>query len=174
MIDKRIQAAAQALAAAQANQKKAAEDVAAADAARRQVTDRLEALEAERSAIIAKRRGGESDADDGPRLALIGADLEGLRGMLPDADRVLAAAQVPANDAAQAVQTAQYSLRQLEMELSEEALVEHARKLDGLLQDTLAQLRELHAPLGRGKPVWAPSRELWSEMRRLAAAAGRL
>ena len=174
MTNPAITAASHAVASATAQHDRAREGLVAAEAGRTRVTERIVALEAERSAIIARRQGGRGHDDDGARLELTRLDLEGLADLLRAEDAKVAAALAPVNDAMGAVQAAQYQLTRIECEATEAALIENAGTLDALLLANLKQLEELRAPLGRGKPGWAPSPALWLELRRLAAAAGRL
>lgn len=169
-----IEAAAMQVAAAVAQLERTRAELAQAESGRRRVADRIEVLENERANIIARRRAGAGQGDDGAQLELIRADLEGLADLLRDADRQVAAAQGPHVEADRAVHIARAAMQRVEQEIAEQQLVAHAGRLDELLRATLGQLRELHGVLGRGKPVWAPSVELYGELRRLAAAGGRL
>ncbi len=174
MANPAIAAAAHALAAATAQHDHAREGLVKAEAARSLIAERIEAKEMERSALIARRQAGKGQDGDGARLELIRIDLEGLAEMLKAEDANVSAALVPLNERMSRTQSAQYTLTQIEHETMEAALIEHAGKLDELMLETLQQIAALHAPLGRGKPRWAPSSALWSELRRLAAAHGRL
>jgi hypothetical protein len=169
-----IAAAAHALATATGQHDRAREALVKAEAGRSQAVARIDKLEEERRAIATRRQAGKGKDDDGGRLELIRLDLEDLAGLLREEAAKVTAAMQPVTAAAAAMQAAQSYLLHLEYETTEAMLIENVAKLDELLLASLVELETLRAPLGRGKPVWCPSVPLLKEVRRLAAAAGRL
>ena len=169
-----ILAATRQIAASVAQHQKAADALVAAEAARHRVVERIAALDASRADIIARRQRGEVLPDDGPSLALIGADREALAAMLPDADGVVNAARAPVQVAGNALAAAQQGLQQTEDEAAELALTAHAAKLDALLLDTVTHLGAVHGRLGRQRSTWCPSRPLSDALRRLQLVNGEI
>lgn len=167
-----IEAAAEHLAQARAEEVRAAEAVAAATRACDNIRQRIAALEAERASITARRAAGEHDAEDGARLALIAADIEGLRALLADAENQLAEVRQPAEQAHKAAAAASAMLADTEKAAAIELLIAHANHLDALLLETVQQLGELTGNSGR--PAWGASQPLFTMLRRLAAGRGEL
>lgn len=167
--------AARALAEATARREAASLALAGAEGHLGRVQRRIEVLEGEQAAIVARRACGEHAADDAERLAIIAADLEGLAGIRAEAEAAVTAARAR-HEAEQAAEAAaRHLLERAEDKAAEERLVAHARRLDGLLVETLAQLAEIGQRLGRnGRPAWGPSSELWHALRRVQAHLGRL
>ncbi len=166
-------AAAHAVAAAECRRETAAAALAGAEARAAHVRGRTAALEREREAIIARRQRGQQAPDDGPRLALIAADLDGLAALQRDADAAVEAARRPAEDAARILATARHVLRQAEDDAARAALLDYAGRLDGLLLEAIAQLDALRERQPhRGIPAWGPSPPLWEALRRLRFQRG--
>ncbi len=165
--------AAHALAAAERRRKEAAAALTEVEARAERIRGRTAALECERAAIIARRQRGQQEPDDGPRLALIAADLDGLAALQRDADAAVEAARRPAEDAARILATAHHVLRQEEDAAARAGLVAYAGRLDGLLLEAIAQLDALRERQPhRGIPAWGPSPPLWEALRRLRFQRG--
>jgi hypothetical protein len=131
-------------------------------------------LEGERASIIARRQQGDRRDDDGPRLALLDADREGLAGILAEKDAAVAAATAAAEAARRTLGTARYTFER-EVDLREEAaLDERLIEMDGLLLAAVTRANEVARRLGRGRPAWSPSQALWSALYPLNATRPRL
>ena len=134
------------------------------------IGERISALEEQRRNITARRRGGDFLPDDGPNLALIAADLEGIQALLADAEAAVRTLTGPVESARQAIGFAEQSLKVAEDNVAEAALIAHAQHLDGLLLQTATRLAALHKRRGSGMPKWGPSPALAGELRKLQAA----
>jgi hypothetical protein len=90
-----------------------------------------------------------------------------LQEVLAERDAAVAAARVPADAAAAALAAARFQLRRAEALAAEAVLGEHATGLAERLLETLAQIAEAGAQIGRGQATWHPSERLMNELRRL-------
>jgi hypothetical protein len=161
-----ITAAASALAEARRKAEAAGVGLAEAEAARDQVQRRVAALEAERGEILAERMADIDDAAHGPRLALIGADLENLAEMQAAAVRRVVAARAVADGVNCTIAAADWALgRATDAELLRR-LVDHAGKLERLLAGTVTEIKNLSQKLGMREP-WAPRSDMVQTLRRL-------
>lgn len=170
-----ITAAAGFVASASARLDTAKAALAAADKSAAAVRSRVTGLEAERAAMIQRRAAGQHEEGDAARLALIGADLEGLKPLLAEAEAVVidARRKVEAEEILAANARQQLARAEAEAELA--ALVDHARKLDVLLTTTLSQVAEVASRIGApGRPPYAPTPGLVLAIRKHAAAHGLL
>jgi chromosome segregation ATPase len=173
--DNTIADAAFAVSTAHAHVQRASAELAAANAQYDQIAERVAALDATRAEIIARRQRGNLQPDDGAQLELAAADREGLSGILAEAEAVVTAARGPGQEARQALSEAQRGLQIAEDTAAMGRLVEHAGRLDALMLATTGQIAEVQARLGHtGRPAWAPSAELYRELRKLTAAVGGL
>lgn len=170
-----IASAAAFVATAAARYDAAAAALAEAERAAARVRERVTALTQERAAMVSRRAQGQHEDGDAARLALIGADLDGLEPLAAEADASVAALRQKAESARSIVTNAQGQLARAEDEAALTALVGHAQALDVLLVSTLQQITATSARLGvPGRPPFAPSPALALEMRRLCAAHGLL
>ncbi len=161
----RAQAAVAAEAHAAAAQAALAAAEGDADAIRRRILD----LDGQRGAIVIRRTHGEERPTDGPDLAVIAADKEGLEGLLREREAAVAAARAPAEAAASALANARLQLRRSEALSAEAAMAEHADSLQAKLLETLAQLAEIGRQIGRGgRSIWFPSQRLSDALTRLS------
>ncbi len=150
---------AQAAVAAEASAAAAQAALAAAEAERDAIAERVVDLQGRRNAIIVRRREGDARDGDGPELALLDADLEGLRAIEAEREGAVAAGRTPAEAAADALASARHALRRAEALAAERAVVEHAEALQQRFLETLAQLAEVGQQLGRAsRSVWFPER----------------
>jgi hypothetical protein len=133
---------------------------------------RIDALEAERAAITAARqRGDRNDALQGPRLALIAADLDGLGELLRQADEATNSASRVSAEASASLKAAQ---QQLDFARDVEGLAiaeAHAGKLATALAATLVEMAAISTRTGRSLN-WAPTRELANTIRRIDLQRG--
>lgn len=125
----------------------AATAVGVAQADHEKIQGRIAALTAERAGIVARRTAGDQRADDGPALALIGADIEGLQGLLPGAEAALADAKARKRHADAAVAGARGAYAAAEARRKLAALDAHAAELLRLLAETIGQRRTAAAAL---------------------------
>ena len=169
-----IAAAAGFVASATARLEMATAALSEAEDAARHVRDRIAALTAERQTIVQRRAAGQSQQSDAGRLALIAADLEGLAAIASETDAAAAAEHAKVEAEQRLVDQARARFARAEDEAALAALTEHARKLDGLLVASLAEARQVYVRLGIGKPPFAPSPALVTELRKVAAAHGML
>ena len=147
----------------------------AAEKHRDAIAGRISALSAERAAIVARRAGGGQDPEDGARLALIGADLEGLAAMQPDAMARVEVAKRAFDSATGRAAMAREEIAQAEARALHEALVPHANELAVKLTEALKALAEAGKRAGiGGRPPWGASRELRDMLRALAAQRNEL
>jgi chromosome segregation ATPase len=130
---------AEAIVAAEAEVDPAAAAVEAARVEHEKIVSRVAALTAERAEIVARRARGDARADDGPALALLAADLEGLEGLRPDAEAVLASANARHRQANAALAGARAAYATAEARETISALDAHAARLLDLIGDTLRQ-----------------------------------
>jgi chromosome segregation ATPase len=139
MDDGAITAAAADLERANAELDQANSNLAAASEKAAALTNRKVALEDRRAAIVARRTGGDPHAADGAELALIQADLEGLRSLEPGiaAPVVDARAEVAAATASRA--RAAKALSDAEDRVLADALRERLAALSALMSDALAR-----------------------------------
>jgi hypothetical protein len=142
----------------------------AAAVKRTAIEDRIQVLVDARGDITRRRHQGEGQTDDGPRLALIAADLDGLAALLSDASAIVVNLSGPVDQARRAVATAEEFLALAEDTACESALVEHVRHLDGLMLKSIERLHVIHNRRRRGIPLWGPSKALATEFRRLQSA----
>jgi hypothetical protein len=149
--------------------------LAAAEKHRDQIAERISSLTNERAGIVARRAGGRPDGEDGSKLVLIAADLEGLTAMQPDAVAHVTEAKAAFDLASAAAAAAREEIARAE------ALALHTAippELEVLAQKLLAGIRALaesgkRASVG-GRPPWGASRELRDALRALAAQRGEL
>ncbi len=149
--------------------------LSAAEKHRDTIAERISALTNERAGIVARRAGDKRDAEDGSRLALIAADLEGLNSMLPDAIARVAEAKAAFDQASAAAAAAREEIARAEALALREAIVP---QLEELAQKLTAGVRALadaskRAGVG-GRPPWGSSRELRDLLRKVAAERGEL
>jgi hypothetical protein len=169
-VNPEVAAAAQALAAARSRLQKATALHEDATAKRAVIEGRIRSLETSRNEIIGRRQVGDCKVEDGPQLALIAADLEGLTALLGHAEAVVSDVTAPAEEARRALLFAEQHVQFVEDNMTEAALVEHARRLDGLMIQTVERINAIHKRRGSGTPKWGPSRALALELRKLQAA----
>ena len=153
---------------------RAAQVLADVQAAAAHLRGRSAALQAERTGIIQARKRGADEPDHGARLALIGADLDGLAEMQAEADAKVARAAAEAQEARHAAAVAEQAIqRATDAELLAR-LTAHATKLDGLLLETVRAINATQTSLSRHGVVWAPSLEMAYEIRKLDLMRGSL
>jgi chromosome segregation ATPase len=131
--------------------------LAAAEKHRDQIAERISALTNERASIVARRAGDKREAEDGSRLALIAADLEGLTAMQPDAVARVAEAKAAFDLASAAAAAAREEIGRAEALALREAIADATKR----------------AGVG-GRPPWGASRELRDLLRKVAAERGEL
>jgi chromosome segregation ATPase len=168
-----IESAASALARARAEAANATEALDHAKAAQGRVQKRADALDAERATIVAAARSGADDARAALRLEVITADRNDLSQVVSEHEGIVAKAQAAADQANAAVGNAQ---QMLDMTADSELLgklTAHADRLDELLRHTLAELNAVTRRVG-GRPRWAPSPILVSELQRLHRTAAQV
>jgi hypothetical protein len=171
-----VRAAARQLAEAEAAEARTGAAVKAAQDQSDRVARRIANLEAERAAIVSRRAGGRVEADDGARLALFAADLEGLGSLLADAERQVAAVQPAHGSAVQAVQTARYGLTHAQDTAVMSGLMAYLGELDAAMLKALGALDAVSGRLGlhARRPAWGATPALYTRLRTLAAQRGEL
>src|SRR6185437_10153151 len=128
---------------------------------------RIDALTAERGTIVAARKAGNTDPEHGPRLALIGADLEGLGEIMADADAEVAKAKA-ADDAARHVVT--LAEQGLANERDDEMLGRmkaHADKLGVLMLAAVDEITAISKRMRLSREPWHPEPKLAATLHRL-------
>jgi hypothetical protein len=144
--------------------------LAAAQKAAGEINARVAAIDAERAEIFAAARAGDDDGRLGLRLAILTADGDDLRKIAADAKTGLANAVTEVERAKLAVAAAEQTLRLVKDDEMERHLVAHVDQLAVLLGSGIAELRAIWARK-RARPVWAPSKELATEIQRLRLVA---
>jgi hypothetical protein len=121
---------------------------------------RLAALETERKQIVVRRAQGQCQDDDGPVLALLVADAEGLRDLIDQAGK-----DAPGPDGSGARDFEQAWTRATGR-ARHERLGQLASVLDHALTDVLKEVRLASASIGDAAHVkWNPSADLVSALR---------
>lgn len=122
--------------------------------------DRLHALTSERQAITTRRAGGGgNDAEDGPRLALLNADIDGLLGII---ERTRAQAPTGMDIAATEVASLERRWREEQQEALVMALRRHCEALESNLLQAATGITDLLGPLGNTQMRWRPGQRLRS------------
>jgi len=149
--------------------------LSAAEKHRDGIAARIAALFAERAAIVSRRAGGKQDTDDGSKLALLSADLEGLAAMQPDAVHRVTVAKSAFDAATNSAAQLREEIAKAEATALREALIPHVSDLAEKLTAAIKALAESSKRAGiGGKPPWGSSRELRDMLRALAAQRGEL
>jgi hypothetical protein len=170
-----IAAAARHLAEAEAAEGKAGAAAKTAQDRRDRVACRIADLEAQRAAIVSRRAGGHMETDDGSRLALFAADLEGLGGLRADADQHVGAMQAAHDAAALAVRRGAAELSSAQDSALLTALMAYFGELDAAMLAALVELESVATRLGiRGRPTWGATPVLYHRLRTLAAQRGEM
>jgi len=120
-----------------------------------QIAGRISALTSQRGAIVARRTAGHYDDGDGPALALIAADLEGLAGLQAEAEAKVAAARVPVTAASNRLASLRDQLARAEAEAVEAVLIAQATQQAEVLLQTVGGLEQAGKGLNRQMPVWS-------------------
>jgi hypothetical protein len=115
----------------------AAAAVNAATAKRDKLSGRHHAMQAERAAIVARRQGGDTRDNDGPALALLACDMEGVAGLLVTAEGELEALLPPQVACTRALNEARANFDAEKSRVACSALDAHAEHLFQLLGETL-------------------------------------
>jgi septal ring factor EnvC (AmiA/AmiB activator) len=165
-----IESAATAVAVARANAATAQRSLVESQGARKRLSDRLTAIKAERDAIVAARRAGDSNPDHGVRIEVLAADESDLSGLLAKADGEVSRASTVAAEAQASLARAEQFLAVAADESLLAKLTAHATALDGLMVRTIAEISTITARRG-GRPVWYPSPEMATAVSRLHMTA---
>ncbi len=137
------------------------------------IQQRLADIGAKRAEIAARRAAGDKRETDAGDLAVLDLDAAELQKLVAVADAVVVARHAERTQAAAALATARDALARAEAAAQLGALVDHAVKLEGLFDRTLAAIGTLEQRLGHvGRPSWVPSRGFYDAMRRHASAGG--
>jgi len=148
------------------------EPLTAARVALDRVRSRIEHLHAARQAIVQRRQGGDEQADDGSRLALIQADAEGLAELHAEAQAAVTAAEGPALEARDAAQRARSILARAEMVAADNAITSHAQAIDSLLIEVIAKANASAAALGLPYSKYTASPALVTALKNRAIRSG--
>ncbi len=160
--DPALDAAALRLAQAETAAHDADEAVAAAKTERDRIGARIADLDRERREVGRRRQEGDVRDTDGAQLALAAADIEALTSILGEKDAFATDAGAAAEQARRALDAARHGF-QREQDLREEAaLTGRMEQLDLLLREAIGQANGVAKRLGRGKPVWVPTKDLVS------------
>ncbi|HUW80506.1 MAG TPA: hypothetical protein VMV54_06370, partial [Acidocella sp.] len=134
------------------------------------IAQRIAELSARREVIVTRRGSGAHGPDDGANLALIQADMEGLTGLLPDAVARVAAAEAAYRGDSAACARCREEISRLEAQAHLGALAAHAEALAAKLLETIGGIAVAERQVGKGgPPSWRAPRELYVELRSLAA-----
>jgi hypothetical protein len=173
--DSAIAAAAQQLAGAEAAAAKTSAAMKDTQDQRDRLAGRIADLDAQRAAIISRRAGGHKEADDGSRLALLAADLEGLNGLLVGADQQIAVKRAAHATAARAMESASFGLSDAKDNVLLARLMTHFSDLDVAMLKVLVELESIAGRLNLpGRPAWGASPDLYHRIRKLAAQRGEM
>jgi hypothetical protein len=134
------------------------------------IEQRIAAKQAERAHIVARRARGENLPGDAGELELIQVDTEGLRTLLADAEQQAGIVRGPAQEARRQVDFARHHLAQAEAEATEVGLIDHLRRLDQLMLESVNQLLEVGKQVGRPIPPWGPTPALAQALTKIRAA----
>ncbi len=160
------------VAEAEAAAAKAGERVREAQARLDQVNERIADLEGKRAGIVARRTAGELQDDDGPTLALLAADLEGLTKLRIDAASALALVQSEHATAQRHVDHARHGLQRAEDRQTYRRLADHATELRRLLLEAIGRTAALEDRLSLSPDAcWSASPQLIDALRRQAFAS---
>ncbi len=161
------------LADAMANAASALSTLGAAEAHLDKISTRMSDLARERGEIVSRRSAGREEPDDGQRLALIQADTEGLKAMLPDATERVSKARASHSAASAIAAKCRDGIARAETLAAREALVTYAGVLADRLFDTVKAIEEAgrRAAVG-GRPPWGASKQLREMLRTLAVQRG--
>ena len=141
-----IQHAANQVAVARAELSRAMDTHHAAQAEVQALQARINDAEARRSAITASRLAGASDPREAAEFVALGADIDVLRGMLADAERI--ANQLVPTEHSMAVACAEETLRRAEAEAVFAVLTARVRDIEGVLLNSVRALRDAGVQLG--------------------------
>ncbi len=163
-----IQAAADAVARATEDLQDGDAALTVAVAARNIVSGRISALETKRSAILAARRGGDTDdATAGARLVLIDQDVADLKVLLSDAEATVTPLQTAVQNARQRVSAAEQALAtETENEVLKQLIV-RADTLGDLLFEAATEIEAHKRRLGTTRPLWTPRKPIADIVHRL-------
>jgi chromosome segregation ATPase len=132
--------------------------------------ERIVAMDQCRAEIIGRRRDDEdSREDDAEKIALLDADMEGLRTLLAEAEARVENARAPVQEARSMAAKAMGDMERVEAAAKLAVLVWHATRVGEILGATLTELEATRARTG-GRPVWNVGRGLYSQIRKSAAA----
>jgi hypothetical protein len=169
-----IQSAAIALATARAKTEVTSAEFEQSCEREMQIASRIDILDSKRDQIIGRRQRGDQKPDDGVSLALIAADREGLAPLLRDAKSATAEVRNRCLATQSFVDAAVLALQQVEDQKSEADLIEHARRLDTLLLETVQRFNVVRKRVWGGTAKWGPSKALALELRKLQAERNEL
>jgi len=122
---------------------------------------RRQALQAERTEIVSRRAQGDHREDDGQRLELLAADMEGLTGLI---ERETAKMPAPPAKLREAVEHYEQQWREAVREARVSALLAVVHQMEGRLMEAASHLNRI-APVGVTSGRWKPSTELQSGVR---------
>ncbi len=135
---------------------------------------RLEAMKGERAGIIARQQEGWHEDGDGARLALIGADIEGITDIVERAKAGLVRNISTIQEAQRKVEAAEYVIDQLKAEDREADQLFYVAAIERAVMEVSPMLADVRQVVGGGRPRWSPSRALLDGLRRLDLQPGRL
>jgi hypothetical protein len=162
-----IESASHQLAAAIAEHERANEALIAAQNGLETVEAQIAEKQAERAGIVQHRVRGDRHDNDGAMLALIEADLEGLGQILADATAAVNTVRGPAQEAQRRVGFARQQPARAEGQAKLEAFLEHAKRLDALLLETIGEISEASRVLDVRMPPWGASKALFEALNKL-------
>ena len=167
MTTQEIQTASATLSAARLEAEEAATALASVTEAVSEVQAKITDLTGERDRIVIDRKGGKVSPKQGPRLAEIDADLEGLREILVERQSASTTAAGEAQRLNQAVTAAAWVLSTTTDGALLAGLKEIASDLDQRLLATLDGIAVVATRLGHSRSAWRPSPTLATAIRRL-------
>jgi hypothetical protein len=122
---------------------------------------RRQALQSERAEIVSRRAQGAHREDDGQRLELLAADMEGLAGLI---ERETAKMPAPPDKLREAVEHYEQQWREAVREARISTLLAVVHQLESRLMETASHLNRI-APVGVTGGRWKPSIQLQSGVR---------
>jgi hypothetical protein len=167
-----INVAAAQLAEAKLRAEQAGTALSTAGAALENVRERIGVLEAERSEIIAARKGGKTNGKQGARLAELGADIEGLTEIQSETVQAHGVASTDFARVTQSVTAAEYILASASDQTLLVNLREVADDLGRRLGQAITEIAAVTKRLGGSRSGWFPSTALATQIRRLDLEQG--
>ena len=155
------------LAHARVSAEEGAATTAVANSAVDEVRGRIAALEAERCGIVGARKAGQLSPMDGPRLAEIQADKEGLAEIESERLVVASAAAAESGRLNQFVTAAAFNLANARDNAELTGLKAVATELADRLMASIVEIGVVSKRLGQSRAAWLPTAQLADSILRM-------